>query len=1129
MQSLRLLTLCLCALLATNTVVWAQTSVPDELRGHEDNTARGIMDGNLIETNYRNHGEWARWNDNPWGNWPRGIGGRHIDGIGMFVGGRVPGERVKWSEFYPDATTDTLLNPIILRYSAFGTKTGPDGRVWGWNPLPGFNNPNRVNPITLALEPVPAISDDTTSWPQFWPDRLDNIDDPGWPSNWNGLFGRGVFNADLESYYVMDDHSDREYLLDPRSGVPNSEFGVFYPNPADSTMGGFGLITQVRSLQWANFLAEDTMFLLYRITNRGATDLTELYFSQLTDYGLGNEEGDELALFNAQLDIAFGFDADGIGTRQNGGVYDLGYAGFAFLESPARAFDGLDNDEDGITDESRFNDGGLLIEGQDAILATAAASYDMVNFERFNGPITERRAYLAGRWWTGDENLDWVGFDDVNANGIFDAGERLNNDVGADGLGVFDLGYPGPDTGEADGIPTSGEPNFGELDVDESDQIGLTGFELGARPFFENGDNLREDFWLWDRIINFMLFPLGIDPPDAQESDVEPWIQFTSGPIELAPQTTDFFSMAWLFGADERDFFKNRVTVQNIYNADYQFAQPPFTPTLQATAGDGRVILSWDTLALASFDRFLQEFDFQGFKLYKGTDNLLSDARVITNSDGTPSFYRPIAQWDKVDGIQGLRTVFDGEAVYNLGDDTGLEFFYIDEDVTNGQTYYYAIVAYDNGFVETDGTAPPIDPQENTFNISVSLTGDVTGVSQNAAVVTPRSNPAGYVGGASNEDLSELTGGDGPNDEGQGTGSARVVLVNEQLINPNKVYRVRFYSEPTDVGLLYETTGYDVVDGSGNQLVGRSPIFDADATTSLIEDAFVIEIANQEAELDLSRTGWVANAGTTNEVISRDPSQLESYTTDLVPTVQPDTSTSFITSPFDYEIRWSSDFVYETPRVGGRAFITRENINFEAIDVNTGEQLAILVEDRNGSREFEYFRDDIIIAREEGRNLFKNLYRVRFSVADTSNFTEPSPGNTLRVSSTRPFATGDYFEFTLRAPSIDLDQAAQDLENIAVVPNPYIAASEFEPRDQVTGRGERRIQFINLPLQCTIRIFNLRGEQVAVLEHEGTGNNGATFWDLKTTGGQDVAYGVYIYHVEAPGIGEYVDKFALVK
>jgi hypothetical protein len=103
------------------------------------------------------------------------------------------------------------------------------------------------------------------------------------------------------------------------------------------------------------------------------------------------------------------------------------------------------------------------------------------------------------------------------------------------------------------------------------------------------------------------------------------------------------------------------------------------------------------------------------------------------------------------------------------------------------------------------------------------------------------------------------------------------------------------------------------------------------------------------------------------------------------------------------------------------------------------------------------------------------------------------------------------------------------LENIAVVPNPYVAAAEWERRSQIVGRGERRIQFINLPLTCTIKIFNLRGELINTLEHNGVGSDGAMFWDLKTTGGQDLVYGVYIYHVEAPGIGEHIGKFAVVK
>ena len=74
-------------------------------------------------------------------------------------------------------------------------------------------------------------------------------------------------------------------------------------------------------------------------------------------------------------------------------------------------------------------------------------------------------------------------------------------------------------------------------------------------------------------------------------------------------------------------------------------------PTLTAIPGDERVTLSWDTLSVNSFDRFLQDFDFEGYKLYKGTNALLSDARVISDVNGTPKFYKPLAQWDLVNDI----------------------------------------------------------------------------------------------------------------------------------------------------------------------------------------------------------------------------------------------------------------------------------------------------------------------------------------------------------------------------------------------------------------------------------------------------------------------------------------------
>jgi len=1102
----------------------AQRSIPDEFRGRESRIARGVLDGNLIETNFRNHGEMARWNDLPWGVWPRGIGGRHIDGIGIMAAGRVPAERQKWPFF--GGLPDTLVNPVILTYRDAGKRLGPSGNIWGWLPLNGFHNTNRINSLG-QLEPVPALSDDPSSWPDFWPDRLDSPSDPGWRGQWNGFFGRGVFNADLESFYVMDDYSDREYHVSP-NGQPFSQYGVFYPTPSDSTVGGMGLQAQVRIFQWANILAEDTMFLLYRLTNTSETDYRfnlagdqGMFFSQVMDYGLGNEEGDENAAFNAQEDVTFGWDQDGIGQRQDGTLYELGYTGFAFLESPSRGTDGLDNDEDGITDEQRFGGPGMLIEGQDAIRDFVTQNYNLTLFEAFNGPVEERPAYVAGRWWTGDENLDWVGFSDDNGNGVWDQGEAINNDVGADGKGPFDLDYPGPDAGEADGIPTPGEPNFDELDVDESDMIGLTGFDLASRPFYENGDNLRNDTWMFDRILNFAQFPLGT-PADAFEADLEPFLLFVSGPVNLFAGETDFFSTAWIFGEDERDFFKNRRTVQNIYNADYNFAQAPFTPTLSAIPGDGRVVLTWDTLAVASFDRFSQEFDFEGFRLYKGTDPLLSDARTITNVDGTPTFFKPIAQWDLDNDISGPVPVLGGEGLFDMGDNTGLSFSYVDDDVTNGLTYYYALVAYDRG-IEADGELS-IDPQENVFNISVDLAGNVQGVSRNAAIVVPRSRPAGLVDGAVNEDLSRVT-------EGVGSGSLTVRVLSNNDIVPDNPYRVRLYSRDDENNAtdLFETWAYDILDmGTGELRVEKSEL----VPVSPMVDGFVVEINNVmnvpgQVRLDAEQTGFVGSPGTSNELLNLDAGTLDGVGSNWIATVKADTTGLAVPSPHDYELRWvdPADSLYTPPRFG-IGFLTTPVPVF-AFNASTGEPVELLLRDENNNRELDQADTFLISEREGFQRKFR--YRVSFAVPNGVASDEPDPGAIFRITPLREFQTGDFFQFTLKGSKIDTDLARQELDDIGVVPNPYVGASAFEQRSQISGRGERRLQFINLPRNCTITIFNIRGEVVDVIEHFTAEDNGSAFWDLRTSGDQDVAYGVYIYHVEAPGVGEHVGKFAIVK
>ena len=67
-------------------------------------------------------------------------------------------------------------------------------------------------------------------------------------------------------------------------------------------------------------------------------------------------------------------------------------------------------------------------------------------------------------------------------------------------------------------------------------------------------------------------------------------------------------------------------------------------PTLTATPADGKVILTWDNISdTKTRDPFLGNVnDFEGYKLFRATDKYFSDAEVITDGYGTPTFMKPI-------------------------------------------------------------------------------------------------------------------------------------------------------------------------------------------------------------------------------------------------------------------------------------------------------------------------------------------------------------------------------------------------------------------------------------------------------------------------------------------------------
>jgi predicted transcriptional regulator len=147
----------------------------------------------------------------------------------------------------------------------------------------------------------------------------------------------------------------------------------------------------------------------------------------------------------------------------------------------------------------------------------------------------------------------------------------------------------------------------------------------------------------------------------------------------------------------------------------------------------------------------------------------------------------------------------------------------------------------------------------------------------------------------------------------------------------------------------------------------------------------------------------------------------------------------------------------------------------------------------------------------------------------------PPEGSEIRVYVSKPFCTlGTVERYHVSAipATVSETQLENDLSRIAVVPNPYVAASSFEtPPPQVFtyGRGERRVDFIHLPQECTIRIYTMAGEHVRTLKHSSTLFDGTESWNLLSKDGHEIAPGIYLYHVETNQGKEVIGHFAIIK
>jgi hypothetical protein len=545
------------------------------------------------------------------------------------------------------------------------------------------------------------------------------------------------------------------------------------------------------------------------------------------------------------------------------------------------------------------------------------------------------------------------------------------------------------------------------------------------------------------------------------------------------------------------------------------------------------VTLYWDTIAEDSVDPILGR-DFEGYRIYKSTDPYFRDPEVITDGLGTEALIAPFRQFDLRNNVSGFwpsytePTYPDGataedsiriqrefiEAIqrltnrsrgtpYFVGDDTGLEHSLVDTLVDNGRRYYYGITAYDRG-------SESFFPAENNLAISFTQAGElVTG--SNVVEVVPNAPVAGFEAGGLSVPVTAAGGN-------RGTGEVFAGVLDARPLQDDVSYALSF-GNPSDPESPTATT-FSITRSDGEELVDNVPLSRAEGT---VFDGIRLDLRNDPLRLDRDATGYVQGEGDT--IVVQSPFSINQFRFEGSP------------QPFDYEIRFGEPSESVSARLGSRGpTVPVVQTSFSIVNVTTGEAAPFVFlegpDTRDGDFNARGSSNEAIFVYEEVGGEQVPVAAVRTDTGDDGLFVSPPAGAVYRIATDKPFSTRDRFTFGVRGSAVDEDAAQAQIDRVAAVPNPYVGAASWEAPlglGQLTGRGERRIDFIHLPRGATVRLYTARGEFVRELTHDGSLDDGSVSWDLKTREGLDVAYGVYFYHVRTSDGLSKTGKLAIIK
>lgn len=683
---------------------------------------------------------------------------------------------------------------------------------------------------------------------------------------------------------------------------------------------------------------------------------------------------------------------------------------------------------------------------------------------------------------------------------------------------------------------------------------------------------------------------------EAEERAGDKRFCMSSGPFTMPHGTSQKIVVAAMVARDVSELLDKAITAQSVYDAGFKGPVAPEQVSFSIKGKNGRAVLYWDNTVEQIPDPYFEdagdpssllynpayrEYDVVGYRIY----------RSRTGSGGT---WDQIAQFDLIDDYTVV--IWDSIITYNssgnasieyiketLGTNTGVPYVFVDSNLTNGLTYYYQITAYDYNF-----NAFTVDPSGDTVGAQPLI---LESAGKKEAVM-PRIVPSNYTEAEYTAVMDSTTFRDidyysdtifdidttvTPYDTTIVSVTIDSVKLGDIIPHPVNQEAMELLIRPVVDTLISDleageffimkfdgiennpadeqvpSYAYSVYKVSGNDTVkvGRKQMI-MEAYTKVLDDGNTADIWKRKAseavtsdgiafdvsDYELFHKTWTLSSDVRNMLIegSYDPSIVK----------LDEQGRPFFHGSGWYKITWKEETVDDTLSLTCEVMDMQNQMEIEYdsiakadcwhfnnsttkgpyteyINENSGDPLkgmylsGFKIDFNNTGRVLPMVWDDRPADGDEWHIVLNEL-------PDTTDFDMPPVGAVYNI-------TVDKYQYAANTDSI--------LENVKVVPNPYVVRSEFG-----SDYNYRKLYFTNLPSKCTISIYTLSGDLVKTLEHdvefyrkESSSDstlvkdvtNGQVEWNILTENDQIPAPGLYLYQVQTPDNAKHIGKFAIIK